>query len=124
MKKQITVCCLVCLFLFACNGLRKDEIKALVPGTYIRFSKHEFGKEYDTLVISEISGQFQIQRKWKFERVLDGAAQAPEDKQEITTAVYDSRHHLLNENETGNTISFDEKENTLFIGPTKYKKLK
>ena len=124
MKKQIFIGCLIGISLLACNRLSKDEFKAFVPGTYVRSSEHEFGKEYDTLTISEIGGQFQVERKWRYERVLDGVAQEPEYKQETTTAVYDEKHHLLNENETGNTISFDQKENILYIGSTKYKKLK
>ena len=64
MKKQIFICCLVGLSLIACNGLSKDEFRASVPGSYVRISEHEFGKEYDTLIFSEINGQFQILRKW------------------------------------------------------------
>ena len=124
MKIQIPLRYLIVLFMVACNGITKDEVKPFIPGTYTRISEHEFGKEYDTLIISEIGGQFEIQRKWKYERVLDGVAQEPEYKQESTTAVYDSKHHLLNENETGNTISFDQREGILFVGPTKYNKLK
>lgn len=124
MKIQIPLRYLIVLFIVACNGITKDEVKTFIPGTYTRISEHEFGKEYDTLFISEIGGQFKIQRKWKYERVLDGVAQGPEYKQENTTAVYDNKHHLLNENETGNTISFDQQEGVLFIGPTKYNKLK
>jgi hypothetical protein len=124
MKIQIPLRYLIVLFIAACNGSAKDEVKIFIPGTYSRISEHEFGKEYDTLVISEIGGQFQVQRKWKYERILDGVVQEPEYKQETTTAVYDDKHHLLSENETGNTISFDQKENVLFIGSTKYKKLK
>lgn len=124
MKIQIPLRYFIVLFIVACNGITKDEVKIFIPGTYTRISEHEFGKEYDTLIISEIGGQFEIQRKWKYERVLDGVMQEPEYKQENTTAVYDDKHHLLNENETGNTISFDQREGILFIGPTKYNKLK
>ena len=124
MKTLIPLCWLLGLLFIACNGLTKDETKASIPGTYTRFSEHEFGKEYDTLVISELPNQFQITRKWKYERVLDGMAQEPEYKQETTTATYDSEHRLLHENETGNTISFDLGKDILFVGPTKYQKLK
>lgn len=124
MKIQIPLRYFIVLFIVACNGLTKDEVKAFMPGTYTRISEHEFGKEYDTLIISEIGGQFKIQRNWKYERVLDGVAQEPEYKQETSTAVYDAKHHLLNENETGHTISFDQREGVLFVGPTKYNKLK
>ena len=124
MKIQIPLRYLIVLFMVACNGITKDEVKAFIPGTYTRISEHEFGKEYDTLVISEQADQFKIVRKWKYERLLDGVMQDPVYKQEITTAVYDNKHHLLNENETGNTISFDQRKGILFVGPTKYNKLK
>ncbi len=124
MKIQIPLRYLIVLFIVACNGITKDEVKTFIPGTYTRISEHEFGKEYDTLVISELPDQFQVVRKWKYERVLDGVAQEPEYKQETTTATYDREHRLLHENETGNTISFDPRESILFIGPTKYNKLK
>ena len=124
MKITISICGLLCLTLFACTGSDKDELKASIPGTYVRFSEHEFGKEYDTLVISEKNDQFQILRKWRYERVLDSVKQEPEYKQQITTASYDSEHRVLNEKETGNAIAFDSKEGTVSIGPTKYHKLK
>lgn len=125
--KRLLICLSFLTLIAACNELREDSVKEFIPGSYIRFSQHEYGKEYDTLVItiqSKAANDYKIQRKWKYERVLDGVAQEPEFKQEITTALYDNRQHLLNENETGNTISFDPNENVLFIGTTKYKKLK
>lgn len=124
MKIQICIPAIICLLSMSCNGLEKDEVKAYIPGIYIRLSEHEFGKEYDTLVVSELKDEFQITRKWKYERVLDGVKQEPEYKQEITTASYDNERKLLHEKETGNTMSLDAKEAVLFIGPTKYKKLK
>jgi hypothetical protein len=124
MKITISICGLLCLGLIACNGSDKDEMRASIPGTYVRYSEHEFGKEFDTLVISEKNDQFQILRKWRYERVLDSVKQEPEYKQQVTTASYDSEHRVLNENESGNVISFDAKDKTVSIGPTKYNKLK
>ena len=122
MKNSFFICGLICLL--ACNQSTKSEAKNTVPGTYIRTSEHEFGKEYDTLIVSEMSDQFQILRKWKYERILDGVAQEPEYKQEKTTASFDINNQTLHENETGNSISFDSKNETLSIGTTKYQKLK
>lgn len=124
MKIQICIPAIICLLSMSCNSVKKDEVQAYAPGTYVRLSEHEFGKEYDTLVISELKDEFQITRKWKYERVLDGVKQEPEYKQEVTTASYDIERNLLHENETGNTISLDAKNAVLFIGPTKYQKLK
>lgn len=112
------------MLIAACNGLREDSVKKFIPGTYIRYSEHEYGKEYDTLVITNQKDQFQIQRRWRYERVLDGMTQEPEYKHQATTAFYDAEQRLLRESETGNTINFEPKENILIIGSTKYKKVK
>ncbi|HJS54544.1 MAG TPA: hypothetical protein VJ765_08380 [Chitinophagaceae bacterium] len=124
MKTLIPICIILCFLFITCKGITKDDVQDFIPGTYVRFSEHEFGKEYDTLVISELKDQYKITRKWKYERILDSVAQEPEYKQEITTASYESEHKLLHENETGNILSFDPGEKVLFIGPTKYQKLK
>ena len=124
MKTLIPICSVLCFLFITCKGISKDDVQDFIPGTYVRFSKHEFGKEYDTLVVSELKDQYKIIRKWKYERILDRMAQEPEYKQKITTASYESEHKLLHENETGNTLSFDPGENVLLIGPTKYQKQK
>ena len=108
------------VLLIACNGSDKSNLFA---GIYVRSSEHEFGKEYDTLVISEFMDQYKITRKWRYERVLDGVWQEPEFKVKVTTAYYEDKVRLLHENETGNKISIDKVEGILFVGPTRYKKI-
>lgn len=106
------------------NG--KDEVLDFIPGTYIRFSQHEFGTEYDTLVISlqnSSAREYKIIRKWKYERILDGQPIEPEYKRATTAAIYNADNKFLRETETGDIYSFDMKENLLFNGPIKYKKL-
>ena len=124
MKTLIPICSILCFLFITCKGISKNDVQDFIPGTYVRVSEHEFGKEYDTLVISELKDQYKITRKWKYARILDSVVQEPEYKQKITTASYESEHKLLHENETGNTLSFDPGEKVLFIGPTKYQKLK
>src|SRR5436190_10976127 len=97
--------------LIACNGSDKSN---LFPGTYVRSSEHEFGKEYDTLVITVFMDQYKITRKWRYERVLDGVWQEPQFKAKVTTAYYDDKYRLLHENETGTRISIDKVEGILF----------
>ena len=123
MKQSIFICGLICL-LSSCSQSNKSEAKNTIPGTYVRMSEHEFGKEYDTLVISEANDLFQIQRRWKYERVLDGVNQEPEYKRQNSTASFDANNQKLHENETGNAISYDSNNGTLSIGTTKYQKLK
>jgi hypothetical protein len=118
---------IVALVIYGC-GLPKNkhEVEEFIPGTYIRFSQHEFGIEYDTLVISlqnKFPLEYKILRKWKYERVLDNQKIEPEYKRSFTSGIYNVKNGLLQENETGDLYSFDLKQKILFNGPVKYQKL-
>lgn len=112
----------------ACNSSsRGSSLKAFMPGTYIRFSQHEFGSEWDTLTISvqnETANEYIILRRWRYERILDGKPIKPDYKNQTTTAVYDKNAKKLKTAETGESYSFDLKQKLLFSGTTKYQKLK
>jgi hypothetical protein len=104
----------------------KDEIKNFIPGTYIRFSKNEFGKEYDTLIISlqnPSANEYKIVRKWKYERQIDGEKMQPEYKIKTIRVIYNSDHKLLQEPVSGKIYSIDVYTKCLFNGPNKYQKL-
>jgi hypothetical protein len=119
---------LVVLIFEACNSLSTDNsIKKFIPGTYIRFSQHEFGSEWDTLTISlqnEIANEYNVLRKWRYVRILDGKPIAPDYKKQNAIAVYDKGAKQLKTLETGDSYSFDYKQNLLFAGTTKYQKIK
>ncbi len=118
---------IVALLVYGCGmAPTADEVEEFIPGTYIRFSQHEFGIEYDTLVISlqnESALEYRILRKWKYERVLDNQKIEPEYKRSFTSGFYNIKDRVLRENETGDIYSFDVKQRTLFNGPIKYHKL-
>jgi len=118
---------IVALLVYGC-GLTKnrDDVEEFMPGTYIRFSQHEFGVEYDTLVISlqnKSAQEYKILRKWKYERVLDNQKIEPEYKRSFTSGIYYVQQGVLRENETGETYSFDLEQKALFNGSVKYQKL-
>ncbi|SRR5260221_6889630 len=127
MKMLLLSHIIIMLLTCSCGLIKsKDEMQEFIPGTYIRFSQHEYGTEYDTLVISlqnKTANEYKILRKWKYERVLDGERVEPEYKRTVTSCVYNSIHKLLQENETGDIYSFDIKQKILFNGPIKYQKL-
>ena len=126
MKYILLIHLLAAVILYGCREFKRDPVQAFIPGTYIRFSQHEYGTEYDTLVITLQNGsadEYKILRKWKYERVLDGKPVEPEYKRTATTAVYNKGNRILQEIETGDTYSFDVRENILFNGPIKYQKL-
>ncbi|MDE3181917.1 MAG: hypothetical protein KGM16_00750 [Bacteroidota bacterium] len=115
------------LLIIGCGLIRtQDKVKDFIPGTYIRFSIHEFGKEYDTLVISlqnASANEYKIVRRWKYERMIYGKVMEPEYKIKITTAIYDMEGKVLQEAVTGKIYSIDPGKNCLFNGPVKFQKL-
>ena len=117
---------MILLLSWSCNELKPGPIEDFIPGTYIRFSKHEFGTEYDTLVITMQNAsvkEYTILRKWKYERMLDGSVVEPEYKRLTTSGIYNAKQKLLEEKGSGDVFSFDVKGKSLFNGPTTYRKL-
>lgn len=126
--KVIFLLHMIVLFLICSCGSfsARDEVKEFIPGTYIRFSQHEFGTEHDTLVITlqnSTAHEYKILRKWKYERVLDGSVIEPEYKRVTTSGIYSTKSKVLQETETGDLFSFEIKGKLLFNGTTKYQKL-
>lgn len=108
--------------LYSCRE-PKVTITDLLPGSYGRFARHEFGHEYDTIVISkgERPGTFLITRRWKYERVKEGSSAEPEYHKATTTAIYSKAAGGLQDMENGDVYLFIS--DALFTGTTKYKKL-
>ena len=113
--------CLVAA-VYGCRDAKPVLLQEFIPGTYIRYSSHELGKEYDTLTISvqnKRANQFKIIRRWKYERI----GEQPEYQLITTAGIYDVKESIMEDMETGDLLSFDPKQNCLFIGTTKYQKL-
>ncbi len=127
--KTLSLMLTACIVLFlSCGGNKEsNEILSFISGTYSRESDGEFGKSYDTLVISlqnKASNQFKIQRRWRYDRVLDGKPLEPEYKITETSAVYDAETMSLKESETLQAFTFDTKNKLLFDGPNQFIKIK
>jgi hypothetical protein len=118
---------LATVIIYGCNTSSKDEIIEFIPGTYVRNGQNEFGKEFDTLVITihnPAAKEFKIQNRWHYIRQVEGEANVPEYKVKETSGIYNSETKLLEEAETLDHYSFDIKENALFNGTNKFKKIK
>jgi|CXWL01.1.fsa_nt_gi hypothetical protein len=115
------------LLFAACNGIMKDEVKEFIPGTYIRNAETEFGKAYDTLIITmqnKSANEYKILRKWRYDRVLDGKPIPPEYKVTETSGIYDGEKKQLQETETLEFFTFDVENKLLYNGANKFTKLK
>ena len=121
MKILIALHVIILVTIGACMEIDSDTTRTFIPGTYIRFSVHEFGSEYDTLTIKEVHGQYAIERKWKYERVLDGKRIEPENKKTSMTGIFSDG--MLTEQQTGVHYSFDPDKKCLYGGDKRYDKL-
>jgi hypothetical protein len=98
-----------------------------LEGVYIRYAEHEFGKEWDTLVINKTGASpdgYQVARRWKYERVLDRKILTPEYKRMKTSIHFLDEEGLFVEEESGIRYSFNNSRNELIAGTTIYKKTK
>ena len=103
-----------------------DPVRAFIPGTYIRFSEHEYGHEYDTLQIqapANRSTHYTIMRRWKYERLVDGMPIEPEYHVTRISAYYLPQQHVLHITRTGQLLSFDVGAGVLKMDTVNYKKL-
>lgn len=127
MKRLLFISMTVVLFLSGCSSAESDAIKEFIPGTYIRLGQNEFGKEYDTLVVSlqnKAANEYKIQRRWRYDRVLDGKPIEPEYKVTETTGIYDTESKSLKETETLEMMTFDKEKKLLLKGTNTFTKLK
>lgn len=124
---------LLCLLIFCIvsagclTSAKEDRVQKAIAGTYIRFSEHEFGKEWDTLTIKKSIDEatvFQLLRKWNYERILDGQKIQPEYKRQSSTAIYDEDEDILKDTKRGDVYTFDLTKKTVSAGATIYKKIK
>lgn len=125
--KKVTFFVLFLMLIAGSCSNAKDEIAEFIPGTYVREGTNEFGKEYDTVVISiqnKEAKQFKIVNKWLFARQVDGEVKEPEYKVKESSGIYNADSKLLEESETLEHYSFDIKGKVLFDGTNKYQKIK
>jgi hypothetical protein len=126
MIKVIFLNALLIAVLCGCRDADASKIRKFIPGIYIRYSEHAFGKEYDTLSISLLDAHdevYKIIRRWRYERRRDGQWLEPEYKVIITTGYYQRSKKYLWENGTGSIYVFDPRKKLLMNGSVNYQKL-
>ena len=117
------------LFIMLVQGcgliIKRDKVKVFIPGAYTRVSQHEFGTEHDTIIIrilNDFSDQYHIERRWKYQRVLDGEKLEPEYKLVKMTGYYNKTRKLLRIEQTGEIISFLPEQKEILAGSVTYQK--
>lgn len=125
--KQILSIYLLFVLLLSCSNFKHDSTLAFIPGTYVRSELREFGRIEDTITIKiqhQQVNSFLIEKRWRYERVLDGVAQEPEYKVITDQGIYNPKSKLLQNQGNLRLYSFDEKKQVLYNGTMIFQKIK
>jgi hypothetical protein len=116
-----------CITNIACNGIftEKKKFKDFIPGTYVHFFESKFTKGSDTLVISRMGGNaYSILDKISYHFLKEDMHLPDTHESRHYTAVYDEKDKILKEINSYRTFRFEPDINRLYMGNTKFEKVK
>lgn len=115
----------VSFFLLSCKS-KSEDVKAFIPGIYIRHFEGLYSTGNDTLYITNTDNYnaYLIIRKSVFQRLQNNQLQQPERVVENWSAVYNPRDKILYEQKRERLLSFKPDSNKLFVGGSAYLKIK
>jgi hypothetical protein len=122
MKNYAVIILLLLSATIACNNA-PDTVAVFIPGTYARFRQGEFGPVYDTLIIQKmesVGNNYSIERRFRFQRSVDGKKFPWENKTESSTATYNPDSKELYDNRFDKTMHFAPDKSQLLIGNAVY----
>ena len=112
------------LILNGCSGILKPNgIKSFIPGVYSRYYTDEYGERYDTIAIRETGTAYEVTKRSKLLKTIDGQQPEPHYMVIHWTGIYDDGKKWLLLDLVGKAISFDAAKKELSIGGKPYKKL-
>jgi hypothetical protein len=99
--------------------------KHFISGSYAREVSNEYSIGKDTLVITPVNAVvYAVIHKGTYSRIKNGKLLSPERKYENWTTSYDEDRQTLTESKRGRIISFDASKDILWVGSSRYKKIK
>lgn len=102
-----------------------DEVRAFMPGVYVREFSHEFAFGYDTLELRLVSGNtYAIEKRSGYQRVREGAAPEAVRHVEKWTGLYNERERHIMEQKREKLLTFHPEEQKLLLGAVAYYKVK
>jgi hypothetical protein len=122
---------LALLFIGCAN--QADEVRDFIPGTYAHAFTDSLNETTNTIGIDTLeiikatgggSDLYEIERRMKFKRTVDGQIKPDEYKTENWKGIYDKEKKVIQETSKGKIISFIPEKNVLLVNSTEYKKLK
>lgn len=120
-----TVWCMGVVFLLglSCRFLSADQVKAFIPGVYVRHYIDDYTDSYDTIVIKAVNDHYEVIKRTSFEKLQDNGRTEPGYRLQKWTGHYDEKTQSLWLDEAGKAIAFDPAKKELTIGIQPYKKL-
>ncbi len=77
MKTRSVLAAAIVLVMVACQS-KSTQTKNFITGTYVNYSKGEYGEANDTLVIDQVNGNnYLITRKTTYQAIRDGMELLP-----------------------------------------------
>ncbi len=123
MKRAYLILALALSSLAACQN-ESDNIKAFIPGIYVKEAKSEYSVACDTLHITSLGGNaFLIEQSTGYQPIRNGKLLSRKFKKEKETGVYDSQKQVMNETSSGRLLIFNPAGKTLLIGSANYHKI-
>ena len=126
MKKLFLLSAIAGVIFFSCGNPVSDNIRAFIPGTYIKEINDEFTKGMDTLFISVLddqAGSYSVIRQTSYRQSIDGKILSPRVETHKMTAIYNAATKQLTEQSQGKAFSFSPDKNLLSTGGSEYRKI-
>jgi hypothetical protein len=115
---------IILLLGISCSGIFTKDVRAFIEGSYVRDFENEFAVGVDSVVLQkEGENNYLILKYSRFARIKNGSLLPDEVKQEKMMGVYDEKKKVINELQKGKVLSFNVKENKMFIGASEYQKI-
>jgi len=125
MNTQRVLIGFLAVLLAACNQ-RVNQLRAFIPGTYVKSTSGEFSKATDTLLITLVSdNQYRIERHTAYRLIRDGKELPEMHHREVLGAAFDEQRQVLVETSKGRQFTFDVDKGLLVVnGKGVYDKLR
>jgi len=123
MKRSTILIALIAALFIRCTSHTTVDIS----GSYVNQAQSEYGKDYDTLIISSDNSTYKtysIESRTGYQKIRNGVLHPMEYKQEKWMATWDADKLLLSETELGRQIRFQPEKHSLLLGNSEYRKLK
>jgi len=123
MKARSVLAAAIVLVMVACQS-KSTQTKNFITGTYVNYSKGEYGEANDTLVIDQVNGNnYLITRKTTYQAIRDGKPLQKHHKVKKLNAIWDTQKQGLDETTTGRVFRFDPDKHLLLLDQGTYRKL-